>query len=146
MANLHTLICDGNLRVRTTFYSWYNGRMDNDIVPSSTLFDWNTVGATTQPGSVKFGLYVKTHEMKQLERSLKQILLLPKHERDLWLSDHEGYVDELLESFVNDSAYALDGLQLDAEAMQLSVEFVTSLRDIMNTLRGILEEARSLNS
>lgn len=119
--------------------------MDIDIVPSVAPFDLNALNATT-PSSVKFGLYVKTHEMRQLESSLKQILLLPKNQREEWLNDHEEYVNELLDGFVSDSTVALDGLQLDQEAMQLSVEFVTSLRDVMNTLRGILEDAKNLNS
>lgn len=118
--------------------------MISDIVPSNTSL--LTSPQDEQPGAVKFGLYVKTREMKQLEQSLKHILLLPKSEREVWLEDHEELVNELLESFVSDSTLALDGLQLDPEAMKLSVEFVTTLRDVMNTLRGILEDAQSLSS
>jgi len=37
-------------------------------------------------------------------------------------------------------------LQLDKEATELSIKFVSKLRDVMNTIRGILDEAQSLNS
>ncbi len=116
----------------------------SDIVPSNTFFDLDA--QTTMPSTLKFGLFVKTHKMKQLETSLKHIVLLPKEERDSWLHEHEDLMNELLENFVQDSTLALDGLQLDSEATELSIEFVTTLRDVMNTLRGILEDAKSLNS
>ena len=115
-----------------------------DSVPSITAFDFDN--QATAPSTLKFGLFVKTHKMKQLESSLKHIVLLPKDERDVWLKDHEELMNELLENFVQDSTLALDGLQLDPEATELSIEFVTTLRDVMNTLRSILEEASSLNS
>jgi len=118
--------------------------MVNDVIPSNTSLFGSPQDAPA--GAVKFGLYVKTREMKQLEESLKHILLLPKTEREVWLQDHEVLVNDLLESFVSDSTLALDGLQLDPEAMKLSVDFVTTLRDVMNTLRGILEDAHSLSS
>jgi len=114
-----------------------------DSVPTASLFDFDDYAA---PGQIKFGLFVKTHEMRQLEQSLRHILLLPKIERNTWIKDHEDLMNNLLESFVQDSTFALDGLQLDTEAAELSIEFVTSLRDVMNTLRGILENAKSLNS
>lgn len=118
--------------------------MVSDVIPSNASLLNLTQGE--QPSAVKFDLYVKTREMKQLEQSLKHILLLPKSERQIWLQDHEELVNDLLESFVSDSTLALDGLQLDSEAMKLSVDFVTTLRDVMNTIRGILEDAQSLSS
>lgn len=115
----------------------------SDVVPSHSLFD---IEDRTAPNTVKFGLYVKTHAMKQLEESLKQILLLPKAERETWVLDHEEWVNSVLDNFVQDSTLALNGLQLDQEATDLSIEYVTKLRDVMNTIRGILDEAKSLNS
>jgi hypothetical protein len=100
----------------------------------------------SQPAAVKFSLYVKTHEIKQLDSSLRHVLLMPVKDRQAWLEEHENFVNDLLEGFSNDSTMALDGLQLDPEALQLSIDFVTSLRDVMNTLRGILDDAQSLSS
>jgi len=117
--------------------------MYTDSVPSSSDFIFQD---HSQPGSVKFGLYVKTHEIKQLDSSLRQILLMPKLERQAWINEHEEVVNDLLDSFVSDSGMALEGLQLDSEALQLSIEFVTSLRDVMNTLRGIINESSTLSS
>ncbi len=96
--------------------------------------------------AVKFGLYVKTHEIKQIDQSLRHILLLPKKAQRQWLTDHEEYVTDLLDSFVSDSTLALDGLQLDGEALELSIEFVTVLRDVMNTIRGLFIEKDTISS
>ncbi|MDQ3008338.1 MAG: hypothetical protein M3Q81_01960 [bacterium] len=118
--------------------------MVTDIVPSSTTSYYEQTSLTTSPGSVTFDLFVKTHEIKQIDSTLRQITLMPKPERMDWIEDHQDLVNELLDSFLNDSALALDGLQLDDEALQLSIEFVTALRDTMNTLRSILHDAEKL--
>lgn len=100
----------------------------------------------SSPSAVKFGLYVKTHEIKQLEESLRQVMLLPKKDQMAWLEEHETFVSNLLDSFVTDSTLALDGLQLDSEALQLSIEFVTVLRDVMNTIRSLFSDRTTLMS
>lgn len=115
----------------------------SDSVPGNIPFDVDDQAA---PSTVKFGLFIKTREMDQLEQSLKHILLLPKAERDAWVLDHEEMMNDLIDSYMRNSALALDGLQLDSEATALSIEFVTKLRDVMNTLRGILDDAQNLTS
>jgi hypothetical protein len=92
------------------------------------------------PASIKFGLYVKTQEIKQVAENLERILLLPRQERVNWVNEHQEMVQSLLDSFVDDSVLALDGLQLDPEAMKLSVDFITNLRDAINTVQGILRD------
>jgi hypothetical protein len=92
------------------------------------------------PASVKFSLYVKTQEIKQIAENLERVLLMPRKERVSWVQEHQDMVQDLLDSFVNDSVLALDGLQLDSEAMKLSVDFITNLRDAINTVQGILRD------
>ena len=84
--------------------------------------------------------------MKQIEATLRDVMLLPHDQRTEWLENNEDMINDMLETFVNDSALALDGLQLDPEALQLSMEYVTSLRDLMTTMRSILDDSRKLNS
>lgn len=110
--------------------------------PSSLLLE----DRSPTPSAVKFGLYVKTHEIRQLEHSLTQVMLLPKKDQMDWLEEHEVFVSNLLDSFVSDSTLALDGLQLDSEALQLSIEYVTVLRDVMNTIRSLFSDRTSLMS
>jgi hypothetical protein len=117
----------------------------NDSVVSHSAFSLVT-DQPSNPAAVKFGLYVKTHEIRQIEQSLRQIMLLPKTRQRKWLTDHEAHLSELLDSFVSDSTLALDGLQLDGEALELSIEFVTVLRDVMNTIRSLFSDRTNLTS
>lgn len=114
-----------------------------DSIPTQGTQQWQDV---SQPSSLKFGLYVKTHEMKSLEETLQHVVVLSRSERQEWLLEHQDYVNDLLDSFISDSVLALDGLHLDSEAMELSIEFVTSLRDVMNMLRTIIDSTQTLSS
>lgn len=96
--------------------------------------------------SVKFNLFIKTNEIKQIIDSLQSVMLLPKKDREKWVTDHEEHVNRLLDTFMNDASLALDGLYLDNEALKLSMDYVTSLRDAMNTLHSILYEHRKLDT
>ncbi len=116
-----------------------------DTVASPTAF-FPMIEKSGNSAAVKFGLYVKTHEIRQIEESLRQVMLLPKTNQRRWLADHEGYISELLDSFVSDSTLALDGIQLDGEALELSIEFVTVLRDVMNTIRSLFSDRNTLTS
>jgi|GEM_PF-1062809 len=109
--------------------------------PLSLMTDYSSTAA-----GLKFGLFVKTQEIKQIDSSLRHILLLPKRDQRRWLEEHEEFVSDLLDNFVSDSTLALDGLQLDGEAMELSIEFVTVLRDVMNAIRSLFNDRNILKS
>lgn len=95
---------------------------------------------------MKFGLFVKTRELKQLQASLREVLLMNGDKRNEWLQSNETLINEMLEDFVSDSTLALDGIQLDSEALQMSMEYVSSLRDVMTTMRSIMDDSRTLTS
>jgi hypothetical protein len=106
--------------------------------------DWDT--AATRAASVKFDLYVKSREIQQISDSLQRILMLPVEQRQEWLQEHESIIAELMDSFMDDSVLALDGLQLDKESMELSVELVTQMRDAVNMIHRIFSNDDSLVS
>lgn len=110
--------------------------MSNTLSPSST----------TSTEEIKFGLFVKSHEVSQIVKSLKEIMLLPPDARVKWAEEYHEILNDLLESFMDDSLLAMDGMQLDQEAMNLSVELVGNIREVMNTLQTILYDARVLES
>lgn len=114
-----------------------------DSIPTAGAQEWQDV---SQPSSLKFGLFVKTHEMRSLEESLRQVVVMPRAERMKWLMEHQDFVNDILDSYIADSVLALDGLQLDSEGMRLAIEFVTELRDVMNVLRSIIDSTRSFSS
>ncbi|HEX7018274.1 MAG TPA: hypothetical protein VF209_05205 [Patescibacteria group bacterium] len=110
--------------------------MPNTLLPSDTV----------SPDEIKFGLFVKSHEVQQIINSLKEIMLLPSAERVKWVEEYQDILTDLLDSFMEDSVLAMDGLQLDSEGMDLSVELVANIREVMNSLQTILSDARVLES
>lgn len=114
-----------------------------DSVPTQGSQEWHDA---SQPGALKFGLYIKTHEMKSLETTLQQVVLMSRADRQDWLLEHQEFVNSILDSFISDSVMALDGLNLDGEAMELAMEFVTTLRDVMSMLRSIIDSSQTLES
>src|SRR3990167_4486913 len=82
--------------------------------------------------SIKFDLYVKAAEIKQIADSLENVVLLPEKKRKQWLESHEELIKDLMESFMDDSMLAMDGMYLDPEASKLSVELVSNMRNAMN--------------
>lgn len=117
--------------------------MVSDVVLSNA---GTFVPQTGNSASLKFSLYIKTQEIKQIAENLERIMLLPRQERVIWVQEHQEMVQDLLDSFMNDSVIALDGLQLDSEAMKLSVDFITNLRDAINTVQGILKDYSAKSS
>ena len=82
---------------------------------------------------VKQLLFARTQEINSLEKELEKIVLLPKKKRVAWFAD-----------FMDDSMVALDGLQLDPQTAQLSTEYVTKLRDVMNVMNAIVKRRQQL--
>jgi hypothetical protein len=114
---------------------------NNNVLSSLSQFD-----ASKSPASLKFGIFLKTHEIQQIEQALQPVLLMTKKQRQAWVKENQSLIDQLLDTFVEDAQAALDGLDLDAEGLKLSVEFVTSLRNVMNVLQTILYDQGSITS
>lgn len=100
--------------------------------------DFNWTASQDEVASVKFDLYVKSREIQQISDSLKQLMLMSVEERQTWLDENEGMVAELMDSFMDDSVLAMDGLQLDKESMDLSVKLVTEMRNAMDMIHRML--------
>lgn len=125
-----------------THFVCYNQLIRMSDTMSDTLF----LADTISPEEVKFGLFVKTHETRQIAQTLEHIMLLPPNKRIKWAEEYHDFLDDLLDSFLDDSMLAMDGLQLDQEALNLSAELVTTIREVMTTLQAILSDARTLES
>lgn len=107
--------------------------------------DFNWAASKDEVASVKFDLYVKSREIQQISNSLKRLMLLPAEQRQTWLDENEGMVAELMDSFMDDSVLAMDGLQLDKESMDLSVKLVTEMRNAMDMIHRMFsrDDAKS---
>lgn len=87
---------------------------------------------------VAFDLYLKNRELKQINHSLRKISQWNTGARTRWLTDNQDVLDQLVDSFMDDSALIFDGLKLQGEALNLSVELVSNLREVMAIIRNLL--------
>ena len=96
--------------------------------------------------SVKRDLFVRTQQIDSLSKEFKKIMLLPSSQRKKWVAENELFLSQIFDTLSDDSVLALDGVELDTQGMELSVEFVTKLRTIMTILKSIMKEGRRLES
>jgi len=93
--------------------------------------------------SLKINLFSRSYQVRKLVEEFQKIALMPEKNRQVWLDENGDFVNQLLDNFADDSMMILDGLQLDEEGMNLSMEYISELRDAMNTIREVIfEEAR----
>lgn len=96
--------------------------------------------------STKFNLYLKTHEVKQINSVLKNIMMMQRDQREEWILENGELVQSAFDTFIDDSNVVLENLNLDDETIELSQELVVSLRDTMQTVESILTDEYLLDS
>lgn len=106
---------------------------------SDSFFDWDEFSqeSSLKP-SVKVELFSRIHHIEGLARQFERIMLMSKPQRAAWVRENQDLLQDMLDRFVSESFLALDGVELDEEGIQLSIEFVTKLRDVMNMVQSIL--------
>ncbi len=92
---------------------------------------------------VAFDLYLKNRELKQINSFLREISLWDRQIRLSWLADNQDVLDQLVDSFMEDSSLVFHGIKLQGEALQLSVELVTSLREAMTVIRSLVKTTKN---
>jgi len=95
---------------------------------------------------LKFDIYLRTREIKELGNVLKDILLLPAEKKQDWLEENGEIMNDSLDSFIDRSNIALHGLSLDDEMMELSSDLVHSLQDTLTVMRSIIREHQKIVS
>lgn len=102
--------------------------------------------SSAQTNSVKFSLYLKTHELREIAKALEYVVLLPEKERKVWAEEHGDIVNKAIDQFVQESNATLSDLSFDDETLALSKELIISLRDTVDMIHGIFSENRKLKS
>lgn len=106
---------------------------------NDSFFDWDEFPAPAPvKGSVKVELFSRIHHIEGLAKQFERIMLMSKAQRQVWLEENQDFLQDMLDRFVSESFLALDGVELDEQGIQLSIEFVTKLRDVMNMIQSIL--------
>lgn len=100
----------------------------------------------TPNAQIKFDLYRKEKEIREISRILRNLSLKGTDEHREWLQENEELVSDLAEEFVDESLYKLDGAQLDSETLELSVQVMTSLRETLGLFQAIISSDRELEA
>jgi len=94
--------------------------------------------SSQEKDEIKFDIYVKLRELKQIGEGFKKLSGLPEAERLSWLSEHENFLSDMMDSFLNETMGTIDGVALDSETLELSVELVSTMRDTMNIMHNVM--------
>jgi hypothetical protein len=101
----------------------------------TSILDFNS---SLSLNSLKTDLFMKVTQVQQLNKELEKVMLMPKTRRRKWLKDNESFLTQMMEKLSTDSSLVLDGIDGDKQEIDLSVEYISSLRDVMNALNSIL--------
>lgn len=88
--------------------------------------------------SLKTDLFTQLVKVQRLNSELEMILKMPKRKKDRWVEKNELFLTRMLEQLSSDSSLILESIDGDDQELSLSIEYVESLRDAMNTLSSIL--------
>lgn len=102
--------------------------------------------STAPASSIKFNLYLKARELKELSKVLENVLLLPEKKRKAWAKENSEFINKALDSLVQESNATLSELSFDDETLQLSKDLIVSLRDTVDMFHGLLYETKKLSS
>lgn len=95
---------------------------------------------------VKFDLYRKEEEIKQLSRVLHELSVESGDDRRRWLKDNEDLMVDLAEEFVDESLNKLDGAELDGETLELSLHVMTELRKTLGLFQTVIAGDQELEA
>ncbi len=112
--------------------------MDDDALFLPTL--------RLSPNQIKTELFIGIHQLERMNDQLENILLLPKKEREVWVTQNRDRLNQLMDRLFEQSQLALQGVDGDVQTMQLSMEYVSHLRDVMNVMHSIFYGKKSLKA
>lgn len=90
----------------------------------------------------KFDLFVQSRRVRQITLALDVFIQNMNKSQPTWLIDNQDLVDGFLEELMNDSMLVLDGVELDAEGMELSMSLMDDIRRALSTVEQMIGGGR----
>jgi len=84
--------------------------------------------------------------MRQIVLYLEKLMLKKKVERDLFVKENKAIFDTLLQTFVDNSNFSIEGVKLDQESIQLSMQMAMDLRKVMPLINALFYGVAGLAS
>jgi hypothetical protein len=110
----------------------------------SFLLDLTEVNERNQ--EVKFDLYVQLRKIKQITQTLSQALVSRQTFEKDWLMQNQDLIESLLNDLLDDSLLVLDGVQLDAEGIDLSLNLMNDIDLTLNLMQRLVSNEESLEN
>lgn len=95
---------------------------------------------------LKFDLYLRSREMKQIVSHLEKVMLKNKSERELFVVENKVFIDSLMKTFVEDSNLTLEGMQMDQESAQMSMQLAMDVRKSISLINALFYGVEGLVS
>lgn len=95
---------------------------------------------------LKFDLYLRSREVKQIVSYLEKVMLKQKSERELFVAENKVFIDSLMKTFVDDSNLTLEGMQMDQESAQMSMQLAMDLRKSISLINALFYGSEGLMS
>lgn len=86
---------------------------------------------------IKFDLYVQSRRARQLHKTLTNIAYRAESEQD-WLEANQDLVEGLLDQLLRDSLLALDGIEIDRESIDLSLELISNIKSAVSLIQNLV--------
>lgn len=104
-----------------------------------------TLPSSALASSVKFNLFLKAHELKEISKVLERVARMPEKKRKAWADEHGEFINSALDSIVQESNVTLSDLSFDDETLQLSKDLILSLRDTVDMFHGLLHQNKKIS-
>jgi hypothetical protein len=86
---------------------------------------------------LKFNLFLRSREMKEIALHLEKVMLKKKSDRDIFVSENKVFIDSLMKTFVDNSNLSIEGMQMDREAAALSMQMAMDLRKSISLINAL---------
>ncbi len=96
---------------------------------------------TPSEEEIKFNLFIQSRRVGQFHQALKKIKNKSQNYQTSWVFNHPELLDEMLNDMLDDSLLMLDGLELDSETVDLSLQLVKNIRQSLDCVYQLLDEA-----
>ncbi len=96
--------------------------------------------------SQKTKLFLKVREIKGIKQVLSQVEMMSAVEREEWIEEYGDMINDAIDRFVSDSQFSLENIFTDDEVLYLSQELVTTLKETIQTVEGMLYTQAQLES
>ncbi len=110
---------------------------------SSNSLLMNYLDSSDRDQETKFDLYVQSRKVRQIAAALDQFTKTTSLVDSQWFLDDQAFISQLVDELLDDSLLVLDGVQLDSEAVELSVSLMSDIKRALSVVEQIADSDQS---